>query len=68
MFFNLFLLYHQQFTDGTLLWWFSGLDKDQWVFHLLLSNLMSNFTPFFKYQLAENAKPCKMTQYLLNTF
>ena len=26
------------------------------------------FTPFVKYELAENAKPCKKTQYLLNTF
>ena len=26
------------------------------------------FTPYFKYQIAENAKPCKKTQYLLNIF
>ena len=24
------------------------------------------FTPYLKYQIAENAKPCKNTQYLLN--
>ena len=39
----------------------SGLDKDlvQWVFNPLLFNLMSIFTPYLKYQIAENAKPCK---------
>ena len=26
------------------------------------------FTPYLKYQTAENAKPCKKTQYLLNIF
>ena len=43
----------------------SGRDKDldQWVFHPLLFNLMSiYFTPYLKYQIAENAKPCKKTQ------
>ena len=26
------------------------------------------FTSYLKYQIAENAKPCKKTQYLLNIF
>ena len=26
------------------------------------------FTQYLKYQIAENAKPCKKTQYLLNIF
>ena len=48
---------------------FSGLDKDldQWVFYPLLFNLMS-YTPYLKYQIAENAKPCKKIKYLLNIF
>ena len=38
----------------------SGLDKDldQWVFHPLLFLFNEYFTPYLKYLVAENAKPC----------
>ena len=39
----------------------SGLDDDldQCVSTPHFYNLMINFTPYLKYQIAENAKPCK---------
>ena len=47
----------------------SGLDKDldQWVFHPLLFNLMSILL-HIKYQIAENAKPCKRPNICLTYF
>ena len=49
---------------------YSSLDKDldQWVFQPLLFNLMSILLHIKKYKIAENAKPCKKTHYLLNIF
>ena len=38
------------------------------VFHTLLFNLMSILLHILNYQIAENTKPCKNKQYLLNIF
>ena len=61
---------HIEQSFNTLQQQCSGLnmDLDQWVFYPLLFNLMSILLPTSKYQIAENAKPCKKTQYICLTY